>query len=99
MTTPLKQTPCLPEHLLEVFSTRKDRVALDFPKAQYRYGDMLEGIERTVGWFRQQGLRPGDRIAVHMVPAIEPVLCYLASLFYGTILVPLNPRYTPDETR
>jgi malonyl-CoA/methylmalonyl-CoA synthetase len=99
MTTPTEHTPCLTEHLLEVFSTRKDRVALDFPETQYRYGDLLEAIERTVGWFRQLDLQPGDRIAVQMVPNIEPVLCYLASLFYGTILVPLNPRYTQEETQ
>jgi malonyl-CoA/methylmalonyl-CoA synthetase len=99
MNTPFQQTLCLTEHLLDVFLTRKDRVALDFPKAQYRYGDLREGIERTVGWFRKQGLRPGDRICVHMVPTPESVLCYLASLFYGAILVPLNPRYTGEETR
>jgi len=93
------KTPCLPEHLFEVFSARRDRVALDLPKALYRYRDLLEGIERTVGWFQQHDLRPGDRICVHMAPAIESVLCCLASLFYGTILVPLNPRYTGEETR
>lgn len=98
MNTPDLKTLSLPEHLSGVFSSAQNREALSFPDAQYSYGEIMEGALRTMGWFRRQGLRPGDRIAIHMVPRLDSVLCYLASLFYGTILVPLNPRYTEEET-
>ena len=54
---------------------------------------------RTVGYEDGVAGRPGDRIAIHMAATFESVLHYLSSLFYGTILVPLNPRYTEEETR
>ena len=98
-TVSCKKPVSLTEHFLKVFSAEAERVALDFPKARCTYGELLEGIGRTVGWFEGNGIQPGDRIAVQMVPAIESVLCYLASLFYGTVLVLVNPRTTGEETR
>jgi len=92
-------TTCLPEHLSRLFASMQDRAALEFPDALYRYGEILDGALHMAGWMRQSGLRPGDRLAAHMVPTVDSVLCYLASLFSGTILVPLNPRYTEEETR
>jgi malonyl-CoA/methylmalonyl-CoA synthetase len=93
-----RKTPSLQEHLSGVFNSGRDRQALALPDGRYSYGELLEGVLRTVGWFRSLGVHPGDRIAVHMVPNVDSVLCYLASLFFGTILVPLNPRYTEEET-
>ena len=98
MKAPDTQRISLPEHLAKVFNSQRDRSALVFPEAHYSYGDILEGALRTAGWYRRQGVRPGDRIAIHMVSGLDSILCYLASLFYGTILVPLNPRYTEEET-
>jgi malonyl-CoA/methylmalonyl-CoA synthetase len=99
MSAPAGKALSLPEHLTKVFTAEGDRIALVFPEAQYRYREILEGTRRVAAWYHRKGLRPGDRIAVHMVPTVESVLHYLASLFYGTVLVPLNPRYTEEETR
>jgi malonyl-CoA/methylmalonyl-CoA synthetase len=98
MNGPYAQRESLPEHFRRVFSAELNRVALELPNGRYRYGEILEKALVTAGWFRKQGVRPGDRVAVHMSPNLDSVLCYLASLFYGTILVPLNPRYTAEET-
>jgi malonyl-CoA/methylmalonyl-CoA synthetase len=99
MTSPANRALSLPEHLTKVFTAEADRAALVFPEAQYSYREILEGIQRAAGWYHRKGVRPGDRIAIQMVPTVESILHYLASLFYGTILVPLNPRYTAEETR
>jgi len=93
-----RQMLSLPEHLSKVFTCERDREALALQDVRSSYGELLDGVLRTVEWYRRQGLQPGDRIAIHMVPCLGSVLCFLASLFYGTILVPLNPRYTKDET-
>jgi malonyl-CoA/methylmalonyl-CoA synthetase len=98
MKPPDTRTLSLPEEFNRSFNARQDREALAFRDERYSYGRILEESLRTVEWYRRQGLQPGDRIAVHMVPCLDSVLCYLASLFYGTILVPLNPRYTGEET-
>ncbi len=88
---------CLPEHFSKLFASMQGRVALEFPDALCRYAEVLDGAFRMAGWMQGLGLRPGDRIAAHMVPTVDSVLCFLASLFLGTILVPLNPRYTEEE--
>ncbi len=74
MSTLSEQTPCLPEHLLEVFSTRKDRVALVFPEGQYSYGKMLEGIRRTAGWYQRRPARGPHRRPHGGDRRIRPVL-------------------------
>ncbi len=99
MSAPADKALSLPEHLTRIFTAEGNRVALVFPEAQYRYREILEGIQRTAGWYQRNDVRPGDRIAIQMVATVESILYYLASLFYGTILVPLNPRYTAEETR
>ncbi len=98
MRTTDRKPLTLPDHLFGVFTTERDRVGLEFHETRHRYGEILDGALRVAGWFRNFGIRPGDRIAAHMLPSLDSVLCFLGSLFCGTILVPLNPRYTAAET-
>ncbi len=98
MSAPLDMPATLPELLLRVFEAERERTGLVLPGRDYRFGEILDGALRAAGWFRSLGLRPGDRIAAHMPPTFDSVLCFLAGLFCGTTLVPLNPRYTEQET-
>src|SRR5579872_6174828 len=43
------------------------------------------------------GVRPGDRVAVHVDKSLEAVLVYLACLRIGAVIVPLNTAYTTAE--
>lgn len=89
----------LSTHFHRIFSERRDLPALQTTEKLVRYGNLLDGIGKTIGWLEQLGIVPGDRIAVSMTASLESVIFYLANLFYGTILVPLNPRYMEEEIR
>ncbi|HUN76526.1 MAG TPA: AMP-binding protein [Steroidobacteraceae bacterium] len=45
----------------------------------------------------QLGVRPGDRVALHVDKSLDVVLVYLACLRIGAVIVPLNTAYTMGE--
>src|SRR5579862_80725 len=45
----------------------------------------------------QKGLKPGDRIALHMRNGIDLATCYYACFAAGFVAVPVNTRLTPEE--
>jgi long-chain acyl-CoA synthetase len=50
-------------------------------------------------WFLDQGLEPGDRVAVCSLNSIELAQVYLGLFKAGLIAVPINTRLKPDEIR
>jgi long-chain acyl-CoA synthetase len=50
-------------------------------------------------WFLNQGLKPGDRVAVCSLNSIELVQVYLGLFKAGLIVVPINTRLKPEEVR
>ncbi len=45
------------------------------------------------------GVKPGDRVALQADKSPDALLLYLACLRAGAVFLPLNPAYTPAETR
>ena len=43
------------------------------------------------------GVRPGDRVALHMYNGVELVVGYFACFYAGAIAVPINTRMKPPE--
>lgn len=54
-------------------------------------------VAKTVAWFGQQGLQPGDRVAVWLVNRIEWLALLFAAARTGVILVAVNTRYRSAE--
>src|SRR5271169_6896151 len=50
-------------------------------------------------WFLDQGLRPGDRVALHWSNSIEVVQLFFALFKAGLIAVTINVRLKPAEIR
>src|SRR5580658_3991029 len=50
-------------------------------------------------WFLNQGLRPGDRVALHWSNSIEVVRLFFALFKAGLIAVTVNTRLKPAEIR
>jgi len=73
------------------------RPALTFQHTTWRYGDLLDRIDRFAGALKTAGVNPGDRVA--FLAFNEPM--YLVTLFacakIGAIFVPLNSRLTGAE--
>ncbi len=66
---------------------------------QLTYGEAEEGAARLAATFAAWGVRKGDRVAAQVEKCPEALLLYLACLRYGAVYVPVNPAFTPSETR
>jgi long-chain acyl-CoA synthetase len=52
---------------------------------------------RLAGWFLDQGLRSGDRVAIHWPNRLETVQLFFGLWKAGLIAVPINTRLKPAE--
>jgi malonyl-CoA/methylmalonyl-CoA synthetase len=74
----------------EVFATLPDETTVTF-------GALFAGAERMAAALLDQGVRPGDRVAVQVAKTIEAIELYLGTVMTGGIFLPLNPAYTGPE--
>lgn len=62
--------------------------------AELSYEQVLAGAERLAAALAGMGLRPGDRVALHLDSRPELLLAYLATLRLGAVGVPVHAAYT-----
>jgi len=78
-------------------AAQPDKRALICGDATLTYSQFAARAERIAqGWLRQ-GIRPGDRIALHLRNSIELATGYYACFAAGFVAVPVNTRLTPEE--
>ncbi|MEO1020589.1 MAG: AMP-binding protein, partial [Pseudomonadota bacterium] len=61
------------------------------------YGQMLDRTAQLSNLLCDQGVRPGDRVAVQVEKSAEALFLYLACLRAGAVFLPLNTAYTAHE--
>src|SRR5271154_4668818 len=61
------------------------------------YAELNHSTEAIAAWFHQQGLKPGDRLAIQWPNEIEAVQLCFAAFKVGLIAVPINLRLKPAE--
>ncbi|MGN6471048.1 MAG: malonate--CoA ligase [Rhizobiaceae bacterium] len=61
------------------------------------YGAFLELAARIAHVLQDQGVAPGDRVAVQVKKSAEAFALYAACIQAGAIFLPLNTAYTPSE--
>ncbi|GAA5159607.1 long-chain-fatty-acid--CoA ligase [Ornithinimicrobium tianjinense] len=78
-------------------TTHPDRPAIILDDLVVTYGDLVASVRQLAGWLRDQGVGPGDRVAI-MLPNLPafPVL-YFAALRLGAVVVPMNPLFRRRE--
>lgn len=64
---------------------------------RYTYAEFWADTCRVANMFWTRGVRPGDRVAVHLYNSVEMVQCLFGLASIGAITVPLNASYTPSE--
>ncbi|WP_425090809.1 malonate--CoA ligase [Tropicimonas sp. S265A] len=75
-----------------------DAVFLRLPKGRTQsYRAFLAEAARYANVLTAQGLKPGDRLAVHVAKSPEALALYVACLRAGVVFLPLNTAYTPAE--
>lgn len=61
------------------------------------FGDLFSGAERMAAALADQGVQPGDRVAVQVAKTIQAIELYIGTVMAGAIFLPLNTAYTGAE--
>lgn len=78
---------------------RADKVLIVDPGRQATYGQMAREVANVAAWLLQQGLRPGDRVVIHLRKSIAEVAAMLAVARVGGVVVNVNHQWTPEQVR
>jgi len=73
------------------------RTALIVGGAEISYEELYSASARLACWLLRQGLRPGDRMAIHWHNSFEAAILYFAAFQTGIIAVPVNLRLKAPE--
>ena len=74
-----------------------EKLALICGDTALTYAQFAAQVENVAHTWLRKGLKPGDRIALHMRNGIELATCYYACFAAGFVAVPVNTRLTPEE--
>ena len=93
--------PTLPEMYKITASRFPERpcfTVYDPDRISLNYTESLKYIEAVARWMYSKGIRKGDRIAVTGKNAPEWTIAYLAALFAGGVVVPIDYHLRNEET-
>ena len=76
-----------------------DKAALIFEDTPITYRELNRDSNRVAHFFKEKGLKKGDRVAVDLVNCPEFLACYFAAAKLGLIFVPLNYRLVSQELK
>jgi len=94
------QWPTLPEMYKITVSRFPDRSCFTIyepDRISLNYTESLKIIESTARWLHSKGIHRGDRVAVTGKNAPEWAVAYLAILFAGGVVVPIDYQLKNDE--
>lgn len=83
--------------LLRRASEDPDRVVLVADGEHWTSGRLVDESARLAAGLVARGVRPRDRVALHLHTTLQAALAYLACLRAGATAVPLNTRLTTPE--
>lgn len=74
-----------------------DRPYLIYEQERISYGEAHQHVNSVAGWLFEQGVRPGDRVAIAMRNYPEWMLIYWACTSIGVAVVGMNAWWTEPE--
>lgn len=80
-----------PSDLATIEATRDREIA------RLRYADFGAAARRLAGHLASEGIGPDDRVGIVMGNGTRWLLAATAILWRGAVIVPLDPRLTPEE--
>ncbi|HEY3621077.1 MAG TPA: class I adenylate-forming enzyme family protein, partial [Roseiarcus sp.] len=80
-------------------TTRPNGTAFIFNEVVWTYRDLLTGAEQLSRAFLTRGVRPGDRVVLHMSNTPEMAVALYACFRIGAIACPTNLRFKTAELR
>ncbi len=88
-----------PVRLRAALDRHRGRAALEFRGRVFDYGELDRLSSRFAAGLAAYRVSPGDAVAVRAGTCPEAVVALLGNFGAGAIHVPLNPDFTPEETR
>jgi acyl-CoA synthetase (AMP-forming)/AMP-acid ligase II len=80
-------------------TTRPNGTAFIYDDVVWTYHDLLTGAEQLSRAFLARGVRPGDRVVLHMPNSPEMAVAVYACFRIGAIACPTNLRFKTTELR
>jgi long-chain acyl-CoA synthetase len=77
--------------------SRPEGTAFIFHEDVWTYGRLVEESERVAHGLVANGVKPGDRVALHMLNRPEIIVAYYACYRLGAIAAPLRSAFTFAE--
>lgn len=87
----------LVEALDDAVRAHPDTVALKAAEGTVTYRELAELVEGTAAWLAEQGLRPGDRLALALRNSLDAVVAIWACARGGFVFVGLPTRMQPAQ--
>lgn len=87
----------LHELFLEQAEIFPNSIAIEFENKQIRYGELAKKINQTANYFLDQGLCPGQIVAVSIDRTPELIITIYAILQCGAIYLPLDTEYPENR--
>lgn len=95
----------LTEDLLQIYAD-SFRINWDLPAlSQYgegttlTYGDLARRIARTHLFFKECGIKPGQKVALLGKNTVRWIVTYMATLTYGAVVVPIFSDFNPIDAQ
>lgn len=63
------------------------------------YGDLARRIARTHLFFKECGVKPGQKVAVLGKNSVQWIVTYMATLTYGAVVVPILHDFNPIDAQ
>ncbi|MBP7687795.1 MAG: long-chain fatty acid--CoA ligase [Thermoflexales bacterium] len=87
----------LPEVLARVARDHAALTAFIFKGRRLTFGDFNRAVDRFAAALQRLGVKPGDRVAIHLPNCPQFPIAYYGVLRAGAIVVPCNPLYQSHE--
>lgn len=97
MTDPTLDHETVVHLFRQVVLEHPDRVAIDYYGEQLSYAELDDLVTGLAAYLREQGVTPGDRVAIYLQTSPHWVLSALAVWRLGATVVPVNPMYRENE--
>lgn len=86
-----------PDRTASIFGNVVEPLGDKLMDAKMSYRELLDSTYRFAAALQQFGVKPGDRVAVHLPNCPQFLIAYYATLMVGGIVVPCNPQYVGRE--
>src|SRR5690606_6156189 len=83
--------------LADNLPARADKIAAVDQGRAVSYAELAAEAGRVADWLVRRGIRPGDRVIVHLRKGIDEVAAMFGAWKMGAVVINVNIRWTPAQ--